>query len=460
MPLLRRENSDVMIMATSRGYKDPWAHLDPKHRLVVRKFGFDTLNGALQARMYARHVARNASRRPELNRAMRLARVPAAIYGRQKVVRPKKIVAPLRNRGFPAIETPRRLDRPARLARILRNRTTGILASPPSTQSSRAIVSHIATLVGSLDGLMKLSNMSLSRVVTYIARQKAGRAGPAIFKVPIVRGLVREYAILPRVMDTLADLLGRYGAKLTPSAWSAVARSSRSILQGIARGKDVQLGPLVRDILMRVNPAELERIADRIVGSILRDYVNMPYVSSGPSTTCAICRASDCARQNANRGRNTNQGQYLAGILRKTLTSLNGLLALRNTNITFAIRKAIDTNLRQFAGMRLLPNVVSRHAMAAAVYFAVQLAQYAHGAVDRVLGKVGLSITKDDLAAIAKMHAGDIARFIRRDPAVRIDVILVDIVVKSHPISLMRGVAGAAVGTRTKAFCELCKTIC
>lgn len=459
MPPLRREDSNVvMIMATSRGYKDPWAHLDPKHRLLVRKFGFDTLNGALQARMYARHVARNASRRPELNRAMRLARVPAAIYGRQKVVKPKKIVA---NRRFPAIDTPRRLDRPARLARILRNRTTGILASPPSTQSSRAIVSHVATLVGSLDGLMKLSNMSLSRVVTYIARQKAGRAGPAIFKVPIVRGLVREYAILPRVRDTLADLLGRYGAKLTPSAWSAVARSSRSILQGIARGKDVQLGPLVRDILMRIDPAQLTRIADRIVGSILRDYVNMPYASSGPSTTCAICRASDCARQNANRGRNTsNQGQYLASILRKTLAALNGLLALRNTNITFAIRKAIDTNLRQFAGMRLLPNVVSRHAMAAAVYFAVRLAQYAHGAVDRVLGKVGLSITKDDLAAIAKMHAGDIARFIRRDPAVRIDVILVDIVVKSHPISLMRGVAGAAVGTRTKAFCELCKTIC
>ena len=459
MPLLQRQNSDVMIRATSRGYKDPFAHLDPKHRLFVRKFGFDTQNAALQARMYARHVMRDPARRPELDRAMRLARVSPALYGREKVIKqPKKIVA---NRRFPAIDTPRRLDRPARLARILRNRTTGILASPPSTHSSRAIVSHIATLVGSLDGLMKLSNMSLSRVVTYIARQKAGRAGPAIFKVPIVRGLVREYAILPRVMDTLADLLGRYGAKLTPSAWSAVARSSRSILQGIARGKDVQLGPLVRDILMRIDPAQLTRISDKIVGSILRDYVNVPYVSSGPSTTCAICKASDCARQNANRGRNiSNQGHQLAGILRKTLAALNGLLALRNTNITLAIRKAIDSNLRQFAGMRLLPNVVTRHAMAAAIYFAVQLAQYAHGAVDRVLGKMGLSITKDDLAAIATMHAGNIARFIRRDPAVRIDIILVDIIVKSHPINLMRGVAGAAVGARTKAFCQLCKSMC
>jgi hypothetical protein len=446
-----------MIRATSRGYKDPWAHLDPKHRLLVRKFGFDTQNAALQARMYARHVMRDPTRRPELNRAMRLARVSPALYGRQKVVKPKKIFA---NRRFQALETPPRLGRTARLARILRNRTTGILSSPPSTQSSRAIVSHITVLVGSLDGLMKLSNMSLSRVVTYMARQKVGRAGPAIFKVPIVRGLVREYAILPRVMDTLADLLGRYGAKLTPSAWSAVARSSRSILQGIARGKDVQLGPLVRDILMRIDPAELTRIADRIVGSILRDYVNVPYVSSGPSTTCAICKASDCASQNANRGQNTsNQGQYLAVILRKTLGALNGLLALRNTNVTFAIRKAIDSNLRQFAGMRLLPNVISRHAMAAAAYFAVQFAQYAHGAVDRVLGKMGLSITKDDLAAIAKMHAGDIARFVRRDPSVRIDSVLVDIVVKSHPISLLRGMAGAAVGARTKAFCQLCKTM-
>lgn len=364
-------------------------------------------------------------------------------------------------------------------------------------RSKQRIASALAILVGVVQDFLALSGYTLSAAVRTAVATRVADAGRARWVVYMLQGAVSGAA---RVTGRLG---GGGAARLaTDQAWkftvhlvylflvkprnteiskASVERfmqRSKGSIMALVNGKDIDLRPLVSDLVMSMGSVDVQNTASGIVGDILQEYVYTAYKSSSVSQggfMCTLCSSVRCASgPAAAKGGGAVHGERLAALAGRVLKAVNMVLETRGTTFTRVVRAATDTYIRDTVGLRApLPRAVSgavNVAGVAAVYGTVPLgvagltgealvakARGQQPVLSRKLAAFGVDISQTALGVVLAKHSLTLVRFVARDPAVNIENMILDILRRTDPIGATRGVLTAAVTRRgTSEFCRLC----
>lgn len=421
--------------------------ISEEHRFLARRFGFNSPNASRRQRMYDRWMNRQPERKEEIEHAWKIAHSNEF----QKHIAAKEL-------------------KRRRMAQIKANTGHGVHSQQLNLAGEQRYRDQVAAgcmqIVGALQDLMKLSGSSLSVTIFRVIKKRYGSE---------VAGLTRlagkALAASPKwLWAYVADLLSKqFGhVEITDGGFAEVGRRAHTTVSDIMAGKDTDLRPLVKAVILGLEPAYVKHMGHAIIQSFLQMYVEQGYhPSAGESSICVLCRYSAaCSMQATNHAahsdRSNKLGRALAKILDELFRGLNRLLDLEGTNVSKALRQAMDSNIREYlyfsgAVSRAAGPVMQVVSMAAKALRMVSLTRYMYPAVSAYLRKYGLEITETDLDSIVQHNLPALAAFISRDPHVNVEPIIRDVLVKARPVRLLSNIRRAATsGTSGEAFCKLC----
>lgn len=345
------------------------------------------------------------------------------------------------------------------------------------------IANAMAMLVGVVQDFMAMSGYSLSAAVrTAVASygpQVAGSAwGASALALAAAKAAVHR--IPPAVFRFAVSMVfvfvvTPYRIQVRKESIERVVLRFKNVLAGLLDGKEVDLRPLVSDLIMSFDAVDVKNMAYTAVQSILQTYVYNPYSpsSTGPGTMCTMCSSVSC-RTAKPKGHGPVSGASLARLADRAFKAINMLLASTNgTNLTQAARRAVDTYLfNQFIPLaaRKVPGLTASVLLGSSVALRTAVLTVSAALTPQVLAltrldyyasahlsKFGVHIDQVTLGKVLRAHAGTLAAFLRNDPKARIEPVLVDILKSANPLGATRGVLTAAVSRQaTPEFCHLC----
>jgi hypothetical protein len=349
----------------------------------------------------------------------------------------------------------------------------------------QTLANALTILVGALQDFMALSGLSLAAAVREAIRVRGAEAlGVGSWGQGVLGGLAGAAGRLVRWQSDAAltflvklvylFVVRPYGVQVKPAAIGRIVSKGRRSLAALLRGQATDLRPLVSDLVMAMDAADAANLGRRVVAGVLDAYVYKPYsAGEGPGVMCGLCSAAACTRgaapgpgacppraTAANHEADRRRGMQLGVVVHRALRAVNMLLRIefRGLTVTAALRKAVDTYTPEAAQRWVSP--VGRGVLKAAPVLGFLADRLRLGAmVARQLAAFGLCIDKADLTAVLDTHAKRLSAFLARDPAVSIEPVLIDIVVRARPLGLARGILGAAVAKGSSGeFCTLCRS--
>lgn len=266
------------------------------------------------------------------------------------------------------------------------------------------------------------------------------------------------------------------GGSATKASLERFMKRSKGNLAALMQGKDIDLRPLVSDLVMSMDYVDVGNAAATIVDDILREYVHNPYTptSTGGSVMCTLCSSVRCVPGGRNNGSSQKagtrgvHGERLADLAARALKALNMVLKLQGTTVTRVLRAASSTYTQQWAGIKKRPlaplMTTGVEALGASVGATVLAANaLLFGVIGqrpylaRYLAAFGVDISQASLTWVVTKHSVALSRFLAWDPTVNIEPMLLDILRRTDPIGATRGVLSAAVARKgSSEFCHLC----
>ena len=345
------------------------------------------------------------------------------------------------------------------------------------------IANGMAMLVGVLQDFMAMSGYSLSAAVrTAVASygpQVAGSAwGASALALAAAKAAVHRIPLaVVRFAVTLifVFVVTPYRIQVRKESIERVLVRFKGLLANLLDGKEVDLRPLVSDLIMSFDAVDVKNMAYTVVQAILQTYVYNPYVpSAGPGTMCTMCASVACRTAKPKGRGGPVSGPSLARLADRAFKAVNMLLAASHkATLTQVARRAVDTYVfNQFIPMaaRKVPGLSASVVMSSSVALKTIVLAISAALTPQMLSltrldyyaalhlsKFGVHIDQVALGKVLRAHAGTLAGFLRNDPKARIEPVLVDILKAANPLGATRGVLTAAVSRQaTPEFCHLC----
>lgn len=361
--------------------------------------------------------------------------------------------------------------RRAKLQRIRRN-TRGGAAGPRSfpvnvnfETTRKRLALALGDLVGVLQDLMAVSGASLCKAINAILKMQAGPLGATVARVGIHTAVKLTPDIL---MKWIAyGVLRGYGIPTDSAALGVAMQRAKAAVMAIMAGKEADLRPLVREVVMSIQAERAQELATKVVQEVLDTYVYKPYSSStskGDGTMCTLCRMADCGEHvmaiKYTAAYTAKYTKRLGQLLARAIRAINDLLSLGRQKLTLTqvLRQALDTYAGKATFLKF--DVIPLAKRATSFVMSPLLNSFALAGkrfVDPYINRYGLEISTLALAQILWYDMATIRAFIRKDFSRPLDAVLVNIVVKAQPLGLLRGAAGALVTKGgSSQFCAMC----
>ena len=380
--------------------------------------------------------------------------------------------------------------RPARTASIVASASRGLRSHAVPTLRANLnrnnadktrIANALATLVGVVQDFMAMSGYPLSSAVRTAVQTWGPRVGGSAWGAAMLAGAAAKAAVLRIPEAVLKFAVSMVFVFVVRPYRIAVSRASvdrvvvrfKNQLGRLLQGRDVDLRPVVSDLVMSFDAVDVKNMAHSVVQGLLQSYVYAPYVSSGGGgTMCTLCASAACGGGRSKKRAARVSGGSLAALAARAFKALNVLLGVHRTSLTASARRALDTYVFQYylpsaaravpgLGAQVLMGTVARFAAYGGVLSAQVLSLTGLDArVSAYLSRFGVDINAAALSRVLTSHAAAVMAFLKKDPRANIEPLLLDILKNANPMGATGGVVTAAVsGAGTSEFCQLCSKL-
>lgn len=438
--------------------------LSPEHKDVLRKYGFNSPNAERLQRLYSFHTKRAPHQKAEIEAAWKLAH--------SKEYKNHRVQQELHRRRMNRVR--------ANISNTKEVQGQKINFEGESRYHNK-IASAMTQIAGAIQDIMASSGSSLAITMHRLAKGHlemyytgdltghAMAAGRVALRATVVAPLVPQ-----QLFDLLKNwLLRNYNIEITDDALRRACSSEKvkGVVDAILAGRDTDVRPLISAVVYALDPAYVKHMGQTILQTFLDTYVKHGYKpGEGESTICKLCTyAAACKPRPHKPGPYKNPSPYASRLfsdaLKRVFLGLNRILELEGTNVTQALRQAIDANIAEYlyfaglvqASVGPMSQVISVATSSIDRLSKAPLSRYIYKPVSNMLQKYGLGITASDLDTLTNRHLARVAAFISRDPHVDIEPFIVDLVVQAKPLHLLSNVHGAAVAQESgDALCKLC----